>query len=152
MGQANVSKLRLPPDDPRNAEIMAATDRVNQLAERAPGFVWRLRTHLGEDQRLIVNASVWTSYQRLHDYTYRSAHNHYVRRQRQWFEPVTQPSTVLWWLPAGTTPAVEEALTRLRHLRIHGPGPSAFTVRVRFDPLGWPCSEQGSPEPPDRWR
>ncbi len=136
LGQANVSRLRLPPTDPRNAEIVAATDRVIHLAERAPGFVWRLRTHLGEDRRSIVNLSVWTSYQPLHEYTYRSAHHHYIRRQRQWFESVTQPSTVLWWLPAGTTPTVEEALTRLGHLRTYGPGPSAFTLRVRFSPTG----------------
>jgi heme-degrading monooxygenase HmoA len=136
LAQANVSKLRLPPGDPRNAEVMAATDRVNHLAERAPGFVWRVRTHLGEDERLILNVSVWTSYQALHDYTYRSAHNHFIRRQRQWFEPVPRPSTVLWWVRAGATPTVEEASTRLRHLRTYGPGPSAFTLRVRYDPAG----------------
>ena len=119
---------------------MAATDRINHLADRAPGFVWRHRGHLGADQRLIVNVSVWTSYRQLHEYTYRSAHNHYIRRQRQWFEPVTRPSTVLWWLPAGTVPTVAEALTRLRHLQNYGPSPSAFSLRVRFGP-------DGNPEP-----
>ena len=132
--QANVSRLRFPRDDPRSAEVVAATDRVNRLADRAPGFVWRRRTHL--DDHHIVNVSVWTSYPLLHRFTYRSAHNHYVRRQRQWFEPVAQPSTVLWWVPAGTTPTVEDALTRLRHLRTYGPGPSAFSLRTRFDPRG----------------
>jgi heme-degrading monooxygenase HmoA len=136
LAQANVSRLRFPPDDPRSAEVMAATDRINRLAERAPGFVWRTRTPFGEDDRLIVNVSVWATYESLHRYTYQSAHNHYVRRQRQWFEPVAKPSTVLWWLPAGTVPTVEEALARLRHLRTYGPGPSAFSLRVRFDPRG----------------
>jgi hypothetical protein len=113
---------------------MAATERINRLADQAPGFVWRERVHLGDDNRLIVNVSLWTSYLALHQYTYRSAHNHYIRRRHQWFEGVTQPSTVLWWLPAGTLPTVENALTRLRHLHTHGPGPSAFSLRVRFDP------------------
>jgi heme-degrading monooxygenase HmoA len=112
---------------------MAATERVNRLADQAPGFVWRHRTHLGDDRRLIVNVSVWTSYPALHQYTYRSAHNHFIRRQRQWFDPVAQPSTVLWWVPAGTHPTVEDALVRLRHLHAYGPGPTAFSLRVRFD-------------------
>lgn len=122
---------------------MAATERVNRLAECAPGFVWRLRTHLGADRRQIVNVSVWTSYQPLHDYTYRSHHYHYVRRQRQWFDAVAPPSTVLWWVPQGTTPTVDEALARLRHLRTHGPGPSAFTVRVRFTSSGRAVTRRG---------
>ena len=136
LAQTNVSRLRYPPADPGSAEVLAATDRVNRLAARAPGYVWHLRTHVGEDERLIVNVSVWTSYARLHEFTYRTAHNHYIRRQRQWFEPVAQPSTVLWWLPAGTLPTVEDAITRLRHLRTYGPSPSAFSLRVRFDADG----------------
>jgi hypothetical protein len=98
--------------------------------------VWRERVHLGDDRRLVVNVSVWTSYAALHQYTYRSAHNHFIRRQRQWFDRVTQPSTVLWWVPADTRPTVADALTRLRHLHAYGPEPSAFSLRVRFDPDG----------------
>lgn len=134
--QANVSRLRLPPRDPRSAEVMAATDRVNRLAERAPGFVWRLRAHFGDDECSIMNVSVWTTYSALHQFTYRSAHNHYIRRQRQWFEPVDQPSTVLWWIPAGTLPTLDDARTRLHYLRTYGPGPKAFSLRVRYDPAG----------------
>ncbi|MFL6121960.1 DUF3291 domain-containing protein, partial [Actinophytocola sp.] len=93
LAQANMSRLRHPPEDPRSAEVTAATERINRLADQAPGFVWRERVYLGDDRRLIVNVSVWTSYAALHQYAYRSAHNHYIRRQRQWFERVTQPST-----------------------------------------------------------
>jgi hypothetical protein len=136
LAQANVSRLRFPAADPRSAEVIAATDRINRLAARAPGYVWHQRGHEGDEGRLIVNVSLWTSYARLHEFTYRSAHNHYIRRQRQWFEPVAQPSTVLWWVPAGTIPTVEDATTRLRYLRTYGPGPSAFSLRVRFDAEG----------------
>jgi len=99
-----MSRLRHPPDDPRSTEVMAATERINRLADQAPGFVWRERVHLGDDNRIIVNVSLWTSYLALHQYIYRSAHNHYVRRRHQWFEGVTQPSTVLWWLPVARSP------------------------------------------------
>jgi heme-degrading monooxygenase HmoA len=136
LAQANLSLLRHPPSAPQVAEYVAALERINQLANRAPGFVWRQRTAVSADERLVLNLSVWRSYQPLHDYTYRSAHGHFVRRRHEWFDRVPQPSTVLWWIPAGTHPTVEEGLARLRHLRRHGPTPKAFSLRVRFDPAG----------------
>jgi hypothetical protein len=39
---------------------------------------------------------------------------------------------VLWWVPAGHLPSVEEALERLAYLREHGPTPYAFTFKERF--------------------
>jgi hypothetical protein len=41
---------------------------------------------------------------------------------------------VLWWVPAGHEPTVEEAEARLDHLREHGPTPEAFTFKQRFPP------------------
>jgi hypothetical protein len=41
LAQANLARLRHPPDDPRVAEFIAALDHANELAEHAPGFVWR---------------------------------------------------------------------------------------------------------------
>ncbi|HEY7592782.1 MAG TPA: DUF3291 domain-containing protein [Actinophytocola sp.] len=136
LAQANLSLLRLPPSAPQVAEYVSALARINALADRAPGFVWRLREPVSADERLVLNLSLWTSYRPLHEYTYRSAHGHFVRRRHEWFEPVTQPSTVLWWVPAGSRPTVEEGLARLRRLRRYGPAPEAFSVRVRFDPAG----------------
>lgn len=136
LAQANLSRLRHPPSSPRVAEFEAAVDRINHLAERAPGFVWRLRTGVAGDPRLILNVSVWKSYQPLHEYTYRSAHGHFLRRRHEWFDQVEQPSTVLWWLSAGTQPTAEDALAHLRLLRRYGPTPRAFALRVRFDPTG----------------
>ncbi len=42
--------------------------------------------------------------------------------------------SVLWWLPAGQIPEVEEAGERLAHLRTHGPTAHAFTFRTSFPP------------------
>jgi len=39
---------------------------------------------------------------------------------------------VLWWVPAGHTPSVEEAIERLEHLGAHGPSPYAFTFKQRY--------------------
>ena len=38
--------------------------------------------------------------------------------------------TVLWWIPAGHLPTVDEAWSRLEQLRKEGAGPNAFTFRV----------------------
>ena len=146
LAQANVAGLRAPLDDPVMGEFVAALDAVHRLAERSDGFVWRLRT--GAEHGLCVirdgagpaflNLSVWRDYRALHAFVYRSRHGGLLRRRGRWFEPVQQPSTVLWWVPDGTRPTVEEATRRLRHLRSHGPDPRAFSLRRRFTAAGAP--------------
>jgi hypothetical protein len=144
LAQANVARPRAALDAPVMGEFVVALDAVNRIAEQSQGFVWRLRSSErhgattlrdGPDQ-LMVNLSVWESYEALHAFVYRSAHGRYVRARARWFEPIRQPSTVLWWVEAGQRPTVEEALRRLRHLRAHGPSPQAFTLRRRFDADG----------------
>ena len=56
------------------------------------------------------------------------------RRRREWFEHMAEAYLVLWWVPAGHIPSVEEADERLDHLRAHGPTEYAFTFKQRFDP------------------
>jgi hypothetical protein len=151
LAQANVARQRGPLDSPLMRGFVVALDPVNRIAERSPGFVWRLRSsesHGATTLRdgpapIIVNLSVWESYEALHAYVYRSPHGAYLRRRARWFEPVAQPSTVLWWVEAGERPTVDEALRRLRHLRAHGPSPQAFTPRRRFGPAGRPVRRRG---------
>jgi len=91
-----------------------------------------------------LNLSVWRDYAALHAFVYRSRHGQHVRMRGRWFDPSPQPSTVLWWVPDGARPTVEDATLRLRHLRTHGPTPRAFSVKRRFDPDGRPVV-RGSP-------
>ncbi|WP_309053278.1 DUF3291 domain-containing protein [Streptomyces sp.] len=135
LAQLNVATVLHPLDDPRMAPFVELLDPVNAAADAAPGFVWRLvedgaadATGLrpaGED--VIVNLTVWESREALWDFTYRSGHLDLVRRRREWFLRHVQAHLVLWWVPAGHRPTVEEALERLAHLRAHGPSPRAFT-------------------------
>ncbi|WP_018680460.1 DUF3291 domain-containing protein [Actinokineospora enzanensis] len=144
LAQVNVSRLRFPTDAPEMVGFLAALRRVNRTAEQSPGFIWRLAgvgDHLNGadlvgDDRVSLNLSVWTSYQRLHDYAHRSEHGLFVRQRARWFERVPLPATALWWVPAGRRPTPEEALARLAYLRANGPSPRAFTVRCRFTPQG----------------
>jgi hypothetical protein len=56
-----------------------------------------------------------------------------------------RPILCLWWIPDGAIPTVDEAVERLEHLRAHGPTPTAFTFRRRFEPddeVGAPGNER----------
>jgi hypothetical protein len=79
------------------ADFMNNLDRVNALAESAPGFVWRLAgdnntpTALRPiDDRTMVNMSVWTDAQSLSAFVFRTAHVEFMRRRREWFERMAE--------------------------------------------------------------
>lgn len=141
LAQLNIGRLRAPTEDPALAEFMANLDPINALAERTPGFVWRLQTEDGNatairpfpgDDLMAINLSVWESMEALADYVYRSAHTAFLRRRGEWFERLGEAYLVLWWIPAGTVPTVDDALARLEHLRRFGPTADAFTFRRPF--------------------
>lgn len=124
------------------AGFVEGLDPINALADAAPGFVWRLQDDAGaatsfritDDDRLLVNMSIWVSVEALQDYVFRSDHTTYLRRRREWFEVPTEPTTVLWWVPSGHQPSLDEAAERLWHLRANGATPYAFTLRDQFPP------------------
>ena len=140
LAQLNVARALAPLDDPLLAGFMARLDDINALADRSPGFVWRLQSETGnatdiqatKDPCLLVNLSLWESLESLFDYVYRSGHAEVMRRRKEWFEPRRGPHLVLWWVPAGRLPTVEEALERLDRLRREGPTAEAFTFKERF--------------------
>ena len=140
IAQLNIARLRADRDDPVVAEFFAAIDPINAIADVSPGFVWRLQDESGDatgirlwdDDRLIVNMSVWSSIAALEDYVYRSAHVGVMRRRREWFDRLEQRYLVLWWVPGGHIPSIDEAKARLEHLEAHGPTPTAFTYRQAY--------------------
>jgi hypothetical protein len=142
LAQVNIALPRAPLDSPLLAEFIALLDPINAVADRSPGFVWRLQTEDGDatairafgDDRLIVNMSVWESIEAWAEFVYHSAHAGVMRRRREWFERMLDVYQCLWWIPTGTIPTVAEAEERLEHLRRHGPTPFAFTARTQFEP------------------
>lgn len=142
VAQLNIGRAVAALDDPRLADFMDWLDEINALAERSPGFVWRLQGENGnntdlkvsDDPLFIVNLSVWESIDDLHGFTYRSDHKTVFARRYDWFERAEGPNVVLWWQPAGTVPDVDDALARLRRLADHGPTQEAFTFKERFPP------------------
>lgn len=142
LAQANIGRLRAPIEDPIMEGFRSQLDPINALADRSRGFVWRLQTEDGNalairpfaDERMAINMSVWESLEALQQFVYRSAHVAPLRDRKQWFEPIEGPILVLWWIPAGHVPTVDEALERLQQLKEHGPSPAAFTFRTPFPP------------------
>jgi hypothetical protein len=149
LAQVNIGRLRAPVDSPALADFMAALDPVNAVADAAPGFVWRLQTEDGNATAIqafewdaagsagvIINMSVWESVEALAGFVYSAPHRRVLRRRREWFEPMREAYTALWWIPRGTIPATADAEDKVRCLRANGPTPAAFTLKVHFPPPG----------------
>jgi hypothetical protein len=140
IAQVNIALPREPLDSPALAEFVANLEPVNALADGAPGFVWRLQDDSGDatsiqafdDERLVINMSVWESIEALWSFVYDGGHLDVMRRRREWMTKLADSHQTLWWVPEGHIPTIEEARERLDHLRAHGPSPRAFTFKQRY--------------------
>jgi len=154
VAQLNIARPLAQLDSPQLAEFVAQLDRINAVAEAAPGFVWRLSGASGnatdiltDDPSLLVNMSVWASREALFAFVYKSLHVSVMARRREWFERI-EVFQVLWWIPAGHTPTVDEAMARLRTLRERCPSPDAFTFKQSYPaPDQPPAPVDMKPEP-----
>lgn len=142
VAQVNISRMIAPLDDPSMLDFVASLDEINALADKSPGFVWRLQTEEGnatyirpyDDDRILFNLSVWETVEQLREYVYRTAHNEVMRKRRQWFEKFDGRSFAIWWVIPGHIPTVEEAKDRLAYLQSHGETSRAFTFKNVFPP------------------
>ena len=140
LAQINIGRLIAPVGDPRIADFVAQLDPVNALADKAPGFVWRLQSSSGnaldiaysDDPSINVNMSVWESLQALLDFVYRSDHLKVLRDRAKWFEKMDKPYYCLWWIPAGHIPTVAEGRERLEHYQKYGATPFSFWFSRHF--------------------
>jgi hypothetical protein len=151
LAQLNIGIIRGPIDGPVMAEFVANLDRINALAERSPGFVWRFQTEEGnatavrpypEDENIAINLSVWKDVDSLRRFVFQSAHVEIMRRRAEWFVKMDQAFLVLWWVPKGHIPSVEEAKAKLELLRLKGATAEAFTFRQAYPP---PDAPQAAP-------
>jgi len=142
LAQTNIGRARWRIEDLRMSGFVGRLAEINELAERSPGFVWRLKddsgnaTHLQvtSDPRVIINLSVWRSVEELKTFAYRSLHLEPFQLRRHWFEPWEGPHLAAWWVPAGRRPTIEDALVRLDLIARHGSTPEAFTIKQPFPP------------------
>ena len=139
LAQLNVALMKEPLESPTMADFVNNLDRINALAESSPGFVWRLKTEGGDATALrpmgedtLVNLSVWKDVPSLNSFVYQSAHVEIMRRRKEWFERMKEAWVVLWWVPKGHRPTVQEAIAKLELLRSKGPTEQAFTFKKAF--------------------
>ena len=70
--------------------------------------------------------SVWESVEALERYVWQTVHKRFYGRRTEWFDKFDGPYFVMWWVPAGHRPTIEEAIARLDHLKSHGSTEYAF--------------------------
>lgn len=137
LAELNVGRLLVPTDDPRVAEFMAALDRVNGIGKRSPGFVWMMEgsgepgtgnteAKIGGDPQFVANLTVWKDVESLEHFVWNTVHRAFYERRADWFEVLGAMHFVMWWVPIGYTPTLDEALARLDHMRAHGDTDHAF--------------------------
>lgn len=144
LAELNIGTLNHPLDAPETEEFTAALDRINDLAEASPGFIWRLKDEDGnsssyvslseiDDPLVIANYSIWQDVESLKEFMYRTDHMSFLRRRTDWFSVPTEPITVCWWEPAGSIPTLDQAYQRLKHLRANGPTEVGWPLSKPFD-------------------
>ncbi len=135
LAQLNIGRIRYEIDDPRMADFTNNLALVNGLAERTPGFVWRFIDDSGNststrpyaDPRIAINMSVWRAASRRSSASsIRPSISVSIAAAPNGSSISRSAYFVMWWVPAGHRPSVEEAVARLEHLKQHGPSDHAF--------------------------
>ena len=132
--ELNAGYSAYPLDDPRKSEFMDNLDTINALAERSPGFVWRIKSDSGNatdisvpgDVKIISNMSVWENVASLGNYVFNTVHARFYERKEVWFQAMTSNHFVMWTVGDNHTPDLAEAMDRLAHLQKHGSTDQAF--------------------------
>jgi hypothetical protein len=152
LAQFNVARIRYPLDDPRMRDFVDNVERVNGLADKIKGFVWRLADESGnamgmtvyDDRSVLPNLTVWENVEALERFVWKTVHSRFYGRREQWFEPIETP-LVMWHIPAGYRPGMEEGVARLDHLRENGPSDYAFGWESQPKAQFWKTARCGAP-------
>ncbi len=134
--ERNIGRLKYPVGDSRIADFVDNLGRINAMAERMPGFVWRL---VGDgsndgaldlrpypDPMMAVNMSVWQRVEDLEQFVWNTVHKKFYARKAEWFDLMIAHHFCMWFIPDDHTPTVEEAKLRLDHLQANGNSDFAF--------------------------
>lgn len=140
LAQINVAFAKADMESAVMQGFASRLEEINALADRSPGFVWRLQDDTGDatsilvfdEPLLLVNVSVWESLDALKNYVYQSLHVELLRHRDAWFNAMKESHLALWWIPAGHIPTTAEAKQKLEHIREHGPTAEAFTFGKPF--------------------
>lgn len=138
IAQMNMGYLLHPHGDLRIAEFEDNSDRVNAVADRSKGFIWRLQGEgydlpendtgalFGRPAVALATLSTWESYEDFEHFVHKTIHGQFIDRRAEWFEHVDGPSYVIWPIKNGHIPSLTEGKAKLLQLRSDGPSPEAY--------------------------
>jgi len=143
VAQINIAKMvGTNINDPVMKTFVDRLDEINALADNSKGFVWRLRDENGnaaslnpyDDEKIIVNMSVWKTVEDLEIFVYKSMHRDLLKQRQEWFVKPDQIIYAIWYIPENHIPSIGEAMEKLNYINQHGPGKYAFNFRTKFSP------------------
>jgi len=154
LAELNIGRLTAPVDDPRVADFKDNLDRVNGMGKRMPGFVWMMEgsgepgtgnteNSLGDDPQFVANLTVWEDADSLRNFVWNTVHKQFYERRAEWFELLGGQHFVMWHVPEGHEPTLEEALVRLEHLKAHGDSDFAFGWDALEGAAEWKSNQCG---------
>lgn len=137
IAQLNIGLLTHQRDRVEVAEFVNNVSRVNGLAERSRGFVWRCvdeRAEInsggidffGGDPRATFTLSVWETFEDFEAFVHRTIHGGFLKRRERWFVPLGKKTYVIWHIQSGHIPTLGEGLGKLERLRTEGASDDAF--------------------------
>lgn len=120
IAQMNMGYLLHPHGDPRVAGFEDNSDRLNAVADRSPGFIWRLQGEgydlpendtgalFGRPEVALATLSTWESFEDFEHFVHKTIHGQFLDRRAEWFEHVHDQSYVIWPIEAGHIPSLTE--------------------------------------------
>lgn len=142
LAQVNIGIAKGAMDSEMMKEFSDNLDPINAIAEASDGFIWRLKDDAGnatdiafsDNPNELVNMSVWQSVEALKHFMFKTHHLDFLKRKKEWFEAASKSTYVLWWVPAGHYPTIQEAKEKLALLNNEGDTALAFSFKQTFLP------------------
>jgi hypothetical protein len=138
----NLARLLHPAGDSRVAEFVDAIDAVNAIAERSPGFIWRLTSPVtrtdasgtfeaidADDPLIASSVSVWEEPDSLRFFVQKTLHGTFLRKRAAWFQPLSGPVYVIWPVTRDAQPTMAEAKVKLAELAANGASAAAYDFK-----------------------
>ena len=154
----NFGTMRYAWDDPRLREFQDNLDRVNAIAARSPGFIWRLDDAameavqedpsgpLKDRPSTASTLSVWDGPAHLWQFVHLTLHAKFMARSHDWFDPGDSGYFVGWWSPVGHFPSVAQGMAMWRMVQAQGDTDAAFGA-ARLKAMTQAASKQNPADP-----
>ena len=134
LAQLNLAMPNYPLEDPRMAGFTENVARINGVAERMPGYLWRFpeepEGHPDHEPLpwpgATLTLSLWAGPDALRRFVWGTVHRRFFDRRVEWFTTMATHHLVLWTVAEGHRPTLAEAKERLDHRDAHGDSDFAF--------------------------